>query len=107
LELTRILKPEVFFHFSTDEVYGPMLEGIPHPEWDEIIPSNPYSASKMGQEALAIAYWRSYGLPMVITNTMNIIGERQDVEKTVILRDYKIENVEQITIDGESYKIAS
>jgi hypothetical protein len=34
-------------------------------------------------------------------------GERQDVEKTVILRDYKIENVEQITIDGESYKIAS
>jgi hypothetical protein len=34
-------------------------------------------------------------------------GERQDLEKTVILRDYKIENVEQITIDGESYKIAS
>jgi len=34
-------------------------------------------------------------------------GERQEVEKTVILRDYKIENVEQITIDGESYKIAS
>jgi dTDP-glucose 4,6-dehydratase len=72
-----------FIQISTDEVYGPAPEGTFHEEWEPLIPSNPYSASKMGQEALAIAYWRSYGLPMVITNTMNIIGERQDVEKFV------------------------
>jgi dTDP-glucose 4,6-dehydratase len=70
-------------HVSTDEVYGPAPLGTSHAEWEPLIPSNPYSASKMGQEALAIAYWRSYGLPMIITNTMNIIGERQDVEKFV------------------------
>ena len=36
---------------------------------------------KAAQEAMAIAYWRTYNMPIVITNTMNIIGERQDPEK--------------------------
>lgn len=72
-----------FIQISTDEVYGPALNGTLHKEWEPLIPSNPYSASKMGQEAIANAYWRSYNLPLVITNTMNIIGERQDVEKFV------------------------
>jgi len=70
-----------FIQFSTDEVYGPMLENRPHPEWDPIIPSNPYSASKACQEAIATSYWRTYSVPLFITNTMNIIGERQDGEK--------------------------
>jgi dTDP-glucose 4,6-dehydratase len=84
LEYARTLDTlECFIQVSTDEVYGPAPKGTAHAEWDPLIPSNPYSASKMSQEALATAYWRSYGLPMVITNTMNIIGERQDVEKFV------------------------
>ena len=84
LEYARTLDTlECFIQVSTDEVYGPALKGTAHAEWEPLIPSNPYSASKMSQEALATAYWRSYGLPMVITNTMNIIGERQDVEKFV------------------------
>jgi dTDP-glucose 4,6-dehydratase len=75
-------KPEVFLHFSTDEVYGPApKESTGHPEWDVILPSNPYSASKACQEALAIAWWRSYGLPLVITNTMNNFGEMQAPSK--------------------------
>lgn len=84
LEYARSLDTlECFIQVSTDEVYGPAPIGTSHAEWEPLIPSNPYSASKMSQEALATAYWRSYGLPMVITNTMNIIGERQDVEKFV------------------------
>jgi dTDP-glucose 4,6-dehydratase len=75
-------KPEVFLHFSTDEVYGPAPKDSPgHPEWDVILPSNPYSASKACQEALAIAWWRSYGLPLIITNTMNNFGEMQAPSK--------------------------
>jgi dTDP-glucose 4,6-dehydratase len=70
-----------FIQFSTDEVYGPMLNDYAHPEWDPILPSNPYSASKACQEAIAISYWRTYSLPLVITNTMNLIGEKQDGEK--------------------------
>src|SRR6266496_3370429 len=83
LEYARIIKPKVFIQISTDEVYGPMNKGDPHPEWDTILPSNPYSASKAAQEAIAISYWRTYGVPLVITNTMNIIGEMQDSEKFV------------------------
>lgn len=81
LELARVLKPEKFIQFSTDEVYGPMLDNRPHPEWDPILPSNPYSASKACQEAIAISYWRTYSVPIIITNTMNLFGERQDGEK--------------------------
>ena len=82
LEYARIAKPEVFLHFSTDEVYGPTpRDSGGHREWDTIIPSNPYSASKACQEALAIAWWRSYELPLVITNTMNNFGEMQAPSK--------------------------
>lgn len=73
-----------FLHVSTDEVYGPAGRGQAHREWiDQYFPSNPYSASKAAQESIAYAYWRTYGIPLVITNTMNIIGESQDPEKFV------------------------
>jgi dTDP-glucose 4,6-dehydratase len=83
LELARLLRPSVFLQMSTDEVYGPAAPGYNSREWDVIAPSNPYSASKAAQEAIAFSYWRSYGVPVVITNTMNIIGEMQDSEKFV------------------------
>ena len=53
----------------------------PHPEWAPILPSNPYSRAKAAQEALAIAWWRTYGMPLIITNMMNMFGERQGPEK--------------------------
>lgn len=74
-----------FFHVSTDEVYGPVPEKEYSLEWDPIVPSNPYAASKASQEAMAISYWRSYGVPLVITNTMNNYGERQHPEKFIPL----------------------
>lgn len=73
-----------FLHVSTDEVYGPAPKGHAHREWaDQYFPSNPYSASKAAQESIAYAYWRTYDIPLIITNTMNIIGEMQDPEKFV------------------------
>lgn len=81
LEFAREYKPKVFLQVSTDEVYGVAPDGVNHPEWAPIVPSNPYSASKACQEAIAIAYWRSYGIPLIITNTMNNFGEMQDSEK--------------------------
>ena len=70
-----------FIQISTDEVYGEAPPDGVHQEWSTIMPSNPYAASKAAQEALAISYWRTYNLPITITNTMNLIGERQDPEK--------------------------
>lgn len=83
LEYARLTRPDVFVQISTDEVYGAMYGGVPFKEWARILPSNPYSASKAAQEAIAVSYWRTYGVPLVITNTMNNIGEMQDMEKFV------------------------
>lgn len=81
LEFARKSRPSVFFQVSSDEVYGDCPEGYAHPEWDVIAPSNPYAASKAAQEALAISYYRTFDVPVVITNTMNTIGTCQDREK--------------------------
>src|SRR5215472_5757316 len=83
LDWARQAKPRVFIQFSTDEVYGPAALGHAHGEWAPIVPSNPYSGSKAAQEAIAIAYWRTYGLPIVIVNSMNLFGERQEPEKLI------------------------
>lgn len=83
LEFARVAKPKVFLQVSTDEVYGEAPPS-PHPghsEWDTILPSNAYAASKAAQEALCSAYWRSFDVPCVITNCMNIVAEWQDPEK--------------------------
>lgn len=90
---------KVFLHFSTDEVYGPApKDGKGHAEWDPIIPSNPYSVSKAQQEATGIGWWRSYGLPLIITNTMNNFGETQAPSKFPAMIQKKIENGETIEV---------
>jgi dTDP-glucose 4,6-dehydratase len=81
LEIAKVIRPHAVLQVSTDEVYGPAK--VDHPEWSPILPSNPYSASKACQEAIAFSYWRTYGVPVMITNTMNIFGEMQDPEKFV------------------------
>lgn len=83
LDYARRVQPRMVLHMSTDEVYGPAYGDHRHAEWETARPSNPYSASKAAQEAIAFSYWRTYGVPVVITNTMNIIGEMQDAEKMV------------------------
>lgn len=99
LEYARITKPKAFLHFSTDEVYGPApRDSHGHPEWDPILPSNPYSASKAIQEALAIAWWRSYDVPVIITNTMNNFGETQAPSKYPAMIQKKLEKDEEITV---------
>jgi len=102
LELAREVKPKVFLQFSTDEVYGPAPIDAGHKEWDTILPSNPYSASKAAQEAYAIAYWRTYSVPVIITNTMNNFGEMQGSTKFPALIQRKLEAGEAVTIHAAS-----
>jgi dTDP-D-glucose 4,6-dehydratase len=83
LDLARYLLPEKFIYVSTDEVYGPVEGGELHVEGEPHNPSNPYAASKSGAEAFCRAYYKSYGVPVIITNTMNNFGERQDIEKFI------------------------
>ena len=99
VEYARIVKPKVFLHFSTDEVYGPALKDSKgHKEWSAMLPSNPYSVSKACQEMIAIGWWRSYGLPLIITNTMNNFGETQAPSKFPAMIQQKIERGETIKV---------
>lgn len=84
LEWARTLPNlEIFFYFSTDEVFGPALGNTLYKEWDRHRPTNPYSASKSGAENICIAYENTYKIPLMIVNVMNAFGERQHVEKFI------------------------
>jgi len=103
LEYARAARPSIFVHFSTDEVYGPApKDGGGHKEWDPIVPSNPYSASKAAQEAIAIAWWRCFGVPLIITNTMNNFGEMQAPSKFPAMIQTKIQSNETVTVHSSS-----
>ena len=73
-----------FHHISTDEVYGD-LEGTVDlfSEVTPYAPSSPYSASKAASDHLVRAWWRTYGLPMVITNCSNNYGPYHFPEKLI------------------------
>jgi dTDP-glucose 4,6-dehydratase len=107
LELARDIIPQVFIQISTDEVYGPTDSNVPHAEWSSILHSNPYSASKACQEAIAYSYWRTYGVPVIITNTMNIFAERQDPEKYIPMTIRRVLRGETVTVHGALGNIGS
>jgi dTDP-glucose 4,6-dehydratase len=71
-----------FIYVSTDEVFGPAGDE-PYHEGDRLTPTNPYSATKAGGEFLTRAWFRSFGVPALITRTCNMFGERQHPEKFV------------------------
>lgn len=69
-------------HFSTDEVYGDILEGS-HVESDLLKPSNPYSATKAAADMLILAWARTFNLPYIIVRPTNNYGIGQYVEKLI------------------------
>ncbi len=72
-----------FHQISTDEVYGPVEDHSR--EMDVLRPSSPYSASKAGGDLLALAYHRTYDLPVTVTRGANCVGPYQYPEKVVPL----------------------
>jgi dTDP-glucose 4,6-dehydratase len=103
LEFARIQKNlEKFVYFSTDEVFGPAPNGINYKENDRYNSTNPYSATKAGGEELAVAYENTYGLPVIITHTMNVFGERQHPEKYIPMCIRKIRDGETVTIHSDA-----
>ena len=75
-----------FLHVSTDEVYGSLGPNDPaFTETTPYAPNSPYSASKAGSDHLVRAYFRTYGLPTLITNCSNNYGPYQFPEKLIPL----------------------
>jgi dTDP-glucose 4,6-dehydratase len=93
---------ERFIYFSTDEVFGPAPAGVNYKERDRYNSTNPYSASKAGGEELAVAFENTYGLPIYITHTMNVFGERQHPEKFIPMCIRKVNDGDSITIHSDS-----
>lgn len=79
---SNIEERPVFFHFSTDEVYGDITEGE-HVETDILKPSNPYSASKAAADMLVYAWARTYGIKYLILRPTNNYGIGQYPEKLI------------------------
>jgi dTDP-glucose 4,6-dehydratase len=75
-------KVPTFLHFSTDEVYGDIVEGS-HTETDMLKPSNPYSATKAAADMLISAWARTHDIPWVIIRPTNNYGIGQYVEKLI------------------------
>ena len=95
---------EKFVYFSTDEVFGPAPKGVDYKENDRYNSTNPYSATKAGGEELAVAYENTYKLPVYITHTMNVFGERQHPEKFIPMCIKKIRDGESVTIHSDRTK---
>lgn len=75
---------EKFIHVSTDEVYGSIEVG----SWNEdspVSPNSPYSASKASSDMIALSYFRTFGLPVVVTRCSNNYGRFQYPEKLIPL----------------------
>ena len=95
---------ERFAYFSTDEVFGPAPEGTNYKENDRYNSTNPYSASKAGAEELVVAFENTYGLPSLITHTMNVFGERQSPEKYIPMVIKKARDGEVVTVHSNQQK---
>jgi len=107
LEYAKKTKPEQFIYFSTDEVYGPVKKGEAHKEWNTHRPSNAYSASKAASEDICYTYWRSYGVPLIITNTMNNFAEMQSPSKFPVIIQKAIEKGDVVKIHGNKKEIGT
>jgi len=102
---SNICERPVLFHFSTDEVYGDIVDGH-HTETDTLKPSNPYSASKAASDMLIEAWSRTYGINYIILRPTNNYGTHQNAEKLIPLSVKLLKREKKIRLhdQGEPYR---
>jgi dTDP-glucose 4,6-dehydratase len=83
-DVARRAGVERFLHISTDEVYGSIESGS-FGETDRLTPRSPYSAAKAGSDLIALSYYTTYGLPVLVTRCSNNYGPYQFPEKLIPL----------------------
>jgi dTDP-glucose 4,6-dehydratase len=94
-----------FLHISTDEVYGSLGPQGSFTETTPYDPSSPYSASKAASDHFAKAYFRTYGLPTLITNCSNNYGPYQFPEKLIPLVILNILEKRPLPVYGEGKNV--
>lgn len=92
---------KIFYHISTDEVYGTLGETGLFTESTSYDPNSPYSASKASSDHFVRAYGETYGVPYVITNCSNNYGQNQFPEKLIPLFINNILNQKPLPVYGD------
>lgn len=98
-------KDKLFYHISTDEVYGELGKNGKFTEETPYNPKSPYSASKASSDHLVRAFFHTYSLPIIISNCSNNYGPDQHHEKLIPLTIKKIIENKKIPIYGDGKNI--
>mgnify|MGYP006281511751 CR=1 FL=1 len=96
---------KLFYHISTDEVYGSLGDKGYFTETTPYDPKSPYSASKAGSDHLVRAYFNTFKIPVVISNCSNNYGPNQFPEKLIPLAINNIQNMKTIPVYGKGENI--
>lgn len=101
----NIPKGKLFYHVSTDEVYGSLSKKGKFRETTPYNPRSPYSASKASSDHFVRAYHNTYGLPIIISNCSNNYGPYHFPEKLIPLAINNIRNNKPIPVYGKGYNV--
>jgi dTDP-glucose 4,6-dehydratase len=96
---------KLFYHISTDEVFGSLGKTGMFTEETAYDPKSPYSASKASSDHLVRAYNHTYGIPVVISNCSNNYGPNQFPEKLIPLAINNIKNNKPVPVYGQGENI--
>ena len=99
------MEGKLFYHVSTDEVYGSLGETGFFTEETSYDPRSPYSASKASSDHLVSAYFHTYGLPMIISNCSNNYGSHQFPEKLLPLMINNIVHSKPLPVYGKGENV--
>ena len=105
LEAARAAKTERFLHVSTDEVYGSIDAPFDADEGYPLKPSSPYSASKAGSDLLALSYFTTFKMPVLVTRASNNYGPYQFPEKLIPLMISNAMEDKPLPIYGDGMQI--
>ncbi|HUQ40078.1 MAG TPA: dTDP-glucose 4,6-dehydratase [Acidimicrobiales bacterium] len=103
-DVARTVGVDRFLHISTDEVYGSIDEGS-FSETDALGPRSPYSASKAGSDLIALSYFTTYDLPVVVTRSSNNFGPYQYPEKLIPLFVTNLIEGKQVPLYGDGMNV--
>lgn len=96
---------KLFYHVSTDEVYGSLGEEGLFTEETAYDPRSPYSASKASSDHFVMAYYHTYHLPVIISNCSNNYGSHHFPEKLIPLAIHNIKNKKPVPVYGKGENV--
>ncbi len=105
LETARKFEVEKFIQVSTDEVYGSLGKDGLFTESTPLSPNSPYSSSKAAADMMALAFFHTYGMPVVITRCSNNYGPYQFPEKLIPLMILNSLNDKTLPVYGDGMNV--